>query len=58
MKTIVLLIVSSLFLSTMSNSKEKDSADKIMTYKIESAEKIKVESTISSRTPIIIVKTD
>lgn len=58
MKTIVMLIVSSLFLSTISNSEEKDSIDKIMIYKIENAEKIKVESTISSRTPIIIVKTD
>lgn len=58
MKTIVMLIVSSLFLSTISNSEEKDSIDKIMIYKIENAEKIKVESTISSRTPIIIVKKD
>lgn len=58
MKTIVLLTVSSLFLSTMSNNKENDSIDKIMSYKIENTEKNKVESTISSRTPIIIIKRD
>lgn len=58
MKTIVLLIASSLFLSTMSKNKEKDSTDKIMAYKIEKTERIKVESIINSRTPIIIVKRD
>ncbi len=58
MKTIVVLIVSSIFLSTMSNNVENDSIEKVMTYKIEKTEKIKVESAINSRTPIIIVKKD
>ena len=58
MKTLVVLLVSSIFLSTMSNNVEKDSIEKVMTYKIEKTEKIKVESAINSRTPIIIVKKD
>ncbi|WP_160169119.1 hypothetical protein [Flavobacterium sasangense] len=58
MKTIVVLIVSSIFLSTMSNNVENDSIEKVMTYKIEKTEKIKVERAINSRTPIIIVKKD
>ena len=39
MKTIVLLIVSSLFLSNMPNNKENDSIKKVMTYKIEKTER-------------------
>lgn len=59
MKTIFMLIVSSIFLSTVSNNIEKDSIEKVMTYKIQNAEKIKVESTtINTRTPIIILKKD
>ena len=58
MKTLVVLLVSSIFLSTMSNNVENDSIEKVMTYKIEKTEKIKVESAINSRTPIIIVKKD
>ena len=58
MKTLVVLIVSSIFLSTMSNNVENDSIEKVMTYKIEKTEKIKVESAINSRTPIIIIKKD
>lgn len=59
MKTIFMLIVSSIFLSTVSNNIEKDSIEKVMTYKIQKAEKIKVESTtINTRTPIIILKKD
>ena len=58
MKTIVVLIVNSIFLSTMSNNVENDSIEKVMTYKIEKTEKIKVESAINSRTPIIIIKKD
>ena len=41
MKTLVVLLVSSIFLSTMSNNVEKDSIEKVMTYKIEKTEKIK-----------------
>ena len=58
MKTSVVLLVSSIFLSTMSNNVENDSIEKVMTYKIEKTEKIKVERAINSRTPIIIVKKD
>lgn len=58
MKTLVVLLVSSIFLSTMSNNVENDSIEKVMTYKIEKTEKIKVESAINSRTPIIIIKKD
>lgn len=58
MKTVVLLIVSSLFLSNMPNNREKDSIEKVMTYKIDKSEKTKVESAINSRTPIIIIKKD
>ena len=41
MKTVVILLVSSLFLSNMPNNKENDSIKKVMTYKIENIEKIK-----------------
>ena len=58
MKTIVLLIVSSLFLSNMPNNKENDSIEKVMTFEIENTDKIKVENIVNSRMPIIIVKND
>ena len=58
MKTVVLLIVSSLFLSNVPNNKENDSIKKVMALKIEKTDKINVESIVDSRTPIIIVKRD
>ena len=58
MKTLVVLLVSSIFLSTMSNNLEKDSIEKVMSYKIKKTEKIEVENAINSRTPIIIIKKD
>ena len=58
MKTVVLLIVSSLFLSNMPNNKENDSIEKVMAFKIEKTDKIKVENQITSRMPIIIIKRD
>lgn len=58
MKTVVLLIVSSLFLSNMPNNKENDSIKKVMALKIEKTDKIKVENITNPRTPIIIVKND
>ena len=58
MKTVALLIVSSLFLSNMPNNKEKDSIEKIMAYKIEKTDNIKVKNLVVLRTPIIIVKKD
>ena len=58
MKTIVLLIVSSLFFSYVPNNKENDSIKKVMALKIEKTDKIKVENITNPRTPIIIVKND
>lgn len=58
MKTLVLLIVSSLFLSNVPNNKENDSIKKVMALKIEKTDKIKVENITNPRTPIIIVKND
>ena len=58
MKTVVLLIVSSLFLSNMPSNREKDSIEKVMTYKMEKKETINVENRIDHRTPIIILKRD
>ena len=58
MKTVVVLLVSSLFLSNMPNSKENDSIEKVMAFKIEKTDKIKVENIVNSRMPIIIVKND
>ena len=58
MKTLVLLIVSSLFLSNVPNNKENDSIKKVMALKIEKTDKIKIENITNPRTPIIIVKND
>ena len=58
MKTVALLIVSSLFLSNMPNNNENDSIEKIMSYKIEKTEKNKILDITTPRTPIIIVKSD
>ena len=58
MKTVLVLLVSSLFVSNMPNNKEIDSVEKVMAFKIEKTDKIKKESVLTSRTPIIIVKRD
>ena len=58
MKTIVLLIVSSIFLSSTPKNIEKDSIEKIISYKIENTVNLRFESTMNSRTPIIILKKD
>ncbi|WP_290820369.1 hypothetical protein [Flavobacterium sp.] len=58
MKTVALLIVSSLFLSNMPTNRENDSIEKVMAYKIEKMNNIKTESLVTSRTPILIVKRD
>jgi hypothetical protein len=58
MKTVILLIISSLILSNMPNNKENDSIKKVMAFKIEKTDKIKMENFVNSRTPIIIVKKD
>ena len=56
--TFGLLIISSLFLSNIPNKKENDSIEKILTYKIEKTDNIKVKNLVVLRTPIIIVKKD
>lgn len=58
MKTVVLLIVSSIFLSNVPNKKAQDSIDEVLKYKINEKERIKIETIVDSRTPIIIVKRD
>ena len=58
MKTVLILLASSLFLSSIPNNKENDSIEKVMAFKIEKTDKIKVENQITSRTPIIIIKRD
>ena len=58
MKTVLILLASSLFLSSIPNNKENDSIEKVMAFKIEKTDKINVESIVDSRTPIIIVKRD
>ena len=58
MKTLIILLMSSLFLSNVPNNKENDSIKKVMAFKIEKTDKINVESIVDSRTPIIIVKRD
>ena len=58
MKTVALIIVSSLFLSNMPNNNENDSIEKIISYKIEKTEKNKILDITTPRTPIIIVKND
>ena len=58
MKTILVILVSSLFLSNTPNNKENDSIEKVMAFKIEKTEEIKVENITNPRTPIIIVKRD
>jgi hypothetical protein len=42
----------------MPSNREKDSIEKVMTYKIEKKETINVENRIDHRTPIIILKRD
>ena len=58
MKTVLILLASSLFLSSIPNNKENDSIEKVMTFEIEKTDKIKVENIVNSRMPIIIVKND
>ncbi|WP_291137574.1 hypothetical protein [Flavobacterium sp. UBA7663] len=58
MKTVLVLLVSSLFVSNIPNNEENDSIKKVMAFKIEKTDKIKKESILTSRTPIIIVKRD
>ena len=58
MKTVLILLASSLFLSSIPNNKENDSIEKVMAFKIEKTDKIKVENQITSRMPIISIKRD
>jgi len=58
MKTLVLVLLSTLFVSSMSKKNETDSIKKVLTYRIGKTEETKVKSLMNSRTPIIIVKRD
>lgn len=58
MKTILLLLISSLFLSNVPDDNDKISSEKIMIYNIENRQKIKTSNNHVSRTPIIILKRD
>lgn len=58
MKTVLILVVSSIFLSNMPDGKEKSASEKIMTHKIVNTDKINMSTSFISRTPIIIVKRD
>lgn len=58
MKTLIILVVSSLFFSNIPNDKENDSIEKIMKIKIEKTNIIKNNNMVNSSMPIIIVKRD
>lgn len=58
MKALIILITSSLFLSGVQKNREKDSVKKILNYKIEKKDIIKIDNSINTTMPIIIVKKD
>lgn len=58
MKTLIILLMSSLFFSNVSNDKENDSIQKIMKVKIEKTNIITNDTGLDIRMPIIIVKRD
>lgn len=58
MKTLIILIMSSLFFSNITNNKENDSIEKVMKIKIKKNNVIMSDNTLSVRMPIIIVKRD
>lgn len=58
MKTLIILIMSSLFFSNIKNNKENDSIEKVMKIKIKKNNVIMSDNTLSVRMPIIIVKRD
>lgn len=58
MKALIILITSSLFLSSIPSNREQHSVDDILVYESEKKDVLKIETTINSRMPIIIVKKD
>ena len=58
MKTLIILIMSSLFFSNVPTAKENDSIQKIMKVKIEKSTIITMDNGLNARMPIIIVKRD
>jgi hypothetical protein len=58
MKTLIILLVSSLFFSNVSNDKENDSIQKNIKVKIEKSNIIANDKGLDIRMPIIIVKRD
>lgn len=58
MKTLIILVISSLFFSNISEEKENDSIEKIMKIKIEKTTYGENYNVSISRTPIIITKRD
>lgn len=58
MKTLIILLMSSLFFSNVSNDKENDTIQKIINAKIEKTTSIKNDTGLNTRLPIIIVKRD
>lgn len=58
MKTLIILVVSSLFFSNVSNDKADDSISEIMKTKLPKSEFTISNSTVGSRMPIIIIKRD
>ena len=58
MKTLTILIISSLFFANVSTSKEKDSIQKIMKIKIKKNNVIINNDVLTTRMPIIILKRD
>ena len=58
MKTLIILLMSSLFFSNVSNDKENDPIQKIMKNKNEKTNLINDNNGLNARIPIIIVKRD
>lgn len=58
MKTLIILLMSSLFFSNVPTAKENDSIQKIMKIKIKKTNIITTDNDLSVRMPIIILKRD
>lgn len=58
MKTLIILLMSSLFFSNAQNNKENDSIEKVMKIKIKKTNVIMSDNTLNVRMPILIVKRD
>ena len=58
MKTLIILLMSSLFFSNAQDNKENDSIEKVMKIKIKKTNIITTDNDLSVRMPIIILKRD